>query len=297
MMILIDANNRYIQDEHGQILLDERPAFSFPYVAISFSQIDSTKVVQLRDETVQAALEGQEIEELKSWAAAVRKGYGVRRPAADANGFYLGVVRINDSRVACFPDGVPPNDSEWKLVDGKWVPAFGFDKNGCLVNLKHPEMIGHTTKVPDPLHKVIITRWDFEHEEWSFNHHSAELFKDMARKEIMTGIISHLVSVGRDVYCAEGNIAEALRYAVELHTAIAAVNARWNPAAAKGELGDELKKIQASAAQLIGQSQSSDLNDVRFAYADFKELVKKLEDRAAPIRALKLDELILEELS
>lgn len=161
-MFMWFADVHYIQDEFGQIILDEKPKLSWDYNFIRY--YNAEKVWGLDNQDI--SLKQEQMNELDLFIAEKRKQTGILKLCVDKDGNYLGSIREDDSRVAEIISYSPPNPDRWlwDFNNKQWYKPYFYDAEGLLC--EENNSVGHTKIKPPFFMRPFLSKWSAEHSEW-----------------------------------------------------------------------------------------------------------------------------------
>jgi hypothetical protein len=180
-MFLIDENNQYAQDQHGQMLFDTKPELGFDYAHISYSQNERIKWISIDGEIVPCALEQADIFFIEEFISRERERRGITIMAVDSDGRFLGTIRNDDERIAVRVFMSPPNGDGWVWRDDQWIRAYGFDENGAPCHMDSGT--GFTTLIPPIPAGGHYAKWSGE--QWECIAHEG-IDPDASRQAIVS---------------------------------------------------------------------------------------------------------------
>lgn len=148
-------NEKYLIDDDGQILITERPNFSFQFETILY-----TLTIARKDESIPLSdEEKQEIELfIENYKKANKKAFCV-----DNNGNYLGYIDYNEAENNKVP--FPPPDSSfiWSFGKQDWQKKYFYNSTGNQV--AEDLSVGYTVKMPPSENHI----YSIENDEWILN--------------------------------------------------------------------------------------------------------------------------------
>jgi len=177
-------NGRYIQDQYGQIVLDDKPELSFEYEYIRY--YDFEQFYALPDTDIDIKLNTDQIEEIKEFIANTRTSVGIKKLAVDSKGLFLGFIDITDPRVEKVVDFAPPTADTWAwdINKNSWERAHYYNAQGHIVHKN--DAIDFTIK-PMPT-AYFPVKFSIEHNEWIMNSDTDD-WKSMYRNKAISDVL------------------------------------------------------------------------------------------------------------
>lgn len=192
-MLIWFENGKYVQDEHGQILLSEKPVFSFNFDSIRYYW--NEQIYIQNDE--QYSLSDVQQKEIEAFIKNKREEVGILKPVVDKDGFFLGIKRIDSSDVyGIVPTSPPTADSWiWDFEQKQWTRIFYYDAEYNIV-FNSEESIGFTTK-PYPTDLPFPHKYSIERDAWiySTDDNNTERIKNKALLDVIITFITTFVSI------------------------------------------------------------------------------------------------------
>jgi len=192
----------FIQDENGLIQLEEKPIFSFEYEFIKYNTIN-TKQYGMGE--VPLELNENQIEEIESFIVDKRKEYGIRKLAVDADGLFLGYVKVDELDSEFYVPMQPPDADlwVWNFEDKVWQKGYYYDENFKLSSKE--TSIGFTTK--EPSQKYFDVVWSTEKSNWVLDDKNDD-WKTIYKNKIVSDIIIDYIHTHLDlIHTPENNLA------------------------------------------------------------------------------------------
>jgi hypothetical protein len=165
-MFIWFLNGKYIQDEHGQILLEEKPVLSFEYDIVRYYWSEQIHTTNSSENEI--PLTEEQKEEIETFIKAKRQEVGISKLSVDSEGNFLGLQNINNTNVFDTVDMTPPNGDDWlwEFESKQWIPTFHYNVNGHLTNKSKGDSVGFTKK-PYPKHlSPLPHKFDIEKMDW-----------------------------------------------------------------------------------------------------------------------------------
>jgi hypothetical protein len=191
-MFIWFANGRYIQDEHGQILLEEKPVLSFEYDFIKYYW--NEKVFILPGSLQEFDLSQEQIQEIERYIQTKRTEIGILGLCVDVDGNYLGRKRIDDADVHGTVDMAPPNGDDWiwNYKTNSWVRQYFYTADNVYTRKSDPLAVDYTFEAR-PEHDCFEYRLDQQSKKWTKITTTETL--DTYKKEISLKLLSLYVNV------------------------------------------------------------------------------------------------------
>jgi hypothetical protein len=173
-MLIWFLNGKYIQDSHGQILLEEKPAFSFEYESIKyydnekkFFVADPTKEIDLSQEQIYIDLSQEQIHEIEEFIGRKRNQTGILKLCIDVDGNYLGKIRTDSPGVHDTVYMAPPSDDDWVWCyeEKRWKRQYFYTADKVYTRKNDTNAIGFTLE-PIPSHTYHEFEMDIEKNTW-----------------------------------------------------------------------------------------------------------------------------------
>jgi len=165
-MFIWYSNGKFIQDEHGQIILEEKPALSFDYEFIKYYR--NEKVYMEMGVAVEIPLSDAQQQEIETFIANKRKEVGILGLCVDVDGNYLGRKNIDDADVHAVVSMAPPNGDDWiwNYKTNSWVRQYFYTTDNVYTRKDDPTAIGFTLE-PKPEHPYFEYALDTQTKTWN----------------------------------------------------------------------------------------------------------------------------------
>lgn len=197
-LMIIDEHNKFVQDQHGQILLDAVPNLGFGFIKIEFLPHVKLRWVSIEGVEGWAALEPAHINAIEQFIASERLKYGIRVPAVDATGKYLGRVRNDNPQIFKVVLAQPPNDDGWRydFDTDEWRMAYGYKADGSQAPLDDPELDGFTFEKP-PMARgpMMPVKWFHTDGIWGVSAGDRATWTPLVKQDMMTAILLGIISM------------------------------------------------------------------------------------------------------
>jgi hypothetical protein len=207
-MFIWFANGRYIQDQHGQMLLEEKPALSFEYDFIKYYW--NEKVFTLPGSLQEFDLSSDQIQEIEAFIQTKRTETGILGLCVDVNGNYLGRKRIDEADVHGTVDMAPPTGDDW-IWDYKekcWKRQYFYTAENVYTRKSDPLAVGFTFEAK-PEHEYFKYQLDQQSKTWIKITTPETL--GMYRKEISKKLTSLYVSIVVESGADANNVLSTLK--------------------------------------------------------------------------------------
>lgn len=189
-------NGKYIQDDKGQILLDEKPELSFEYDSIRYYFTE--QIYKTTSDGTDITLSDAQKQEIDDFIQSKREEVGILKLAVDETGEFLGLVRENDARAFKIVSAFPPTQDDWiwGFDENKWMIAYHYDENGSYVSGKSTDAVGFTKK-PYPAVSPFQHVYDVTADAWVpvVDEDMSAKIKNKSLLDVITTFLLTLVSV------------------------------------------------------------------------------------------------------
>lgn len=191
-MLIWFANGKYIQDQHGQIILEEKPVFSFEYDSIKYYW--NEKVYTPNNSTNQTELTQEQIQEIESFIETKRTEVGILGLCVDVDGNYLGRKRVDSPDVHGTVDMAPPTQDDWiwSYKEKCWKRQYFFTADKVYTRKNDSNAVGFTFE-PMPSHPYFEFEIDTEKNTWVKKITPDALLK--YKKETTLDLLKHYVKM------------------------------------------------------------------------------------------------------
>lgn len=188
-MLIWFSNGRYIQDDYGQIILEEKPTFSFAYESIKYYW--NEKVYSVDESGEEINLTQSQHDEIEQFIKLKRESVGVLGFCVDKDGKFLGRKRVDDSDVYETVTVSPPTGDDWifDFSDEKWKRVYYYTERGTYTHSTDSNAIGFTyeQKPIDGLEYKL----DSETNSWVIDETSETI--SAYKKKCLDDLIKHYV--------------------------------------------------------------------------------------------------------
>ena len=169
-MLLWDADNHFVVDQHGEISLESKPGLSFDFVSIRY--VEGGEFWGIDSNSARNDLGSEQILEIHEYIKSTREAYGIKVMAVDVHGDWLGWVDDKDPRIDTIVTEFPPTEDEWNWCNGQWLRVWYLDKNSHQTYKDNSVERVFTNQIPR--HHTDI--WDHSTDTWVCTQ-SMEAFK------------------------------------------------------------------------------------------------------------------------
>ncbi len=292
-MLMWAGGVNYIQDNFGQILLDEKPQFSFVYDSIRY--LFTEQAYKVTEDSYDTPLTAQQQDEINNFIQEKRQEVGILKLAVDSEGRFLGLVKETDPRIFKIVDMSPltQDDCVWCFNQNRWVIAYYYDADGTYVRASSENAVGFT-KIPFPFDLAPLPhKFDELKNAWVLDDSKNELIDYIRNKVIIDTInlyVKQCVSIA-ELPEIQHNI--LVQFSQNISTSITNDNLTQDKL-------DEIEAITLEFSKFVTQiSEKSTILDVFLSSVDFNSRNIKLtpiysvqEDTIAELVA---DETIVQE--
>ena len=207
-MFIWFANGKYIQDEHGQILLEEKPVLSFEYDFIKYYW--NEKVYTLPGALQEFDLSQEHIQEIERYIQTKRAEVGILGLCVDVAGNYLGRKRIDDVDVHGTVDMAPPNGDDWiwSYKEKCWKRQYFYTADNVYTRKSDPLAVNYTFE-DKPEHKYFEYQLDQQSKTWVrvTTSEALDKYKKETAIKLLGLYVNEIVVNGANTY----NIMSALK--------------------------------------------------------------------------------------
>lgn len=163
-MFIWFSNGKYIQDSHGQILLEEKPIFSFEYQSLKYYWNEA--VYSVSDGGEEIELTQSQKEEIENFIQTHRTKVGILGFCVDKDGKFLGRKRIDSQDVCEIVSVTPPTQDDWiwNFTEQTWKRVYYYTQNGTYTHSTDTNAIGFTYE-PKPIDNLEY-KLDIETHTW-----------------------------------------------------------------------------------------------------------------------------------
>mgnify|MGYP003333951484 FL=1 len=198
MMIWFE-NGRFIQDQIGQMILNEKPVLSFSYEDLKYYW--GEQVFNENQSENFKSLTKEQQQEIEDYIHNFRLANPPKFPGVDVNGNYLGVVYEQECHQ--WVDQSPPNQDPYVYdFDVKqWKRKYFYDNQGGLLSGEDSNVSGFTTIEPPPVFSPIRPKFNTADNQWHVDVPSEDVWKSVVTSSVILKVL----------YLNLGNIIEQLR--------------------------------------------------------------------------------------
>lgn len=268
-MLMWVSGVNYIQDNFGQILLDEKPQFSFVYDSIRY--LFTEQVYKVTEDSDDIPLTAQQQDEINNFIQEKRQEVGILKLAVDSEGGFLGLVKETDPRIFKIVDISPSTQDDWVWCfnQNKWVIAYHYDADGTYVRASSGNAVGFT-KIPFPFALAPLPhKFDELKNAWALDDSKNELIDFIRNKVIIDTInlyIQQCVSISEIPEIQHGML---VQFAQNISTNIANINLTQDKL-------DELEAITTKLDNFVTRiSEKSNILDVYLSGVEFTSINTK----------------------
>ena len=188
-MFMSFNGDHYIQDENGQIILEEKPILSWEYNHIRY--YNAEKVFGLIN-GVDIPLSKEQCDELDNFILEKREEVGILKPCVDSEGVFLGVINIEDQRVREVVLTTPPTQEDWVWDFDKkiWRRQYFYTLENTYTQKNDPAAVGFTFE-PLPKNMNFVYELDVENNKWNIKQTSEALAK--VKETVSKNLIYELI--------------------------------------------------------------------------------------------------------
>lgn len=184
---------QYIIDEHGQVMLTEKPALGFSYDTISYYSdgTDQTFTNRVAARGVGIKLGTSLIAACESFITSKRNEVGILKLCVNSDGKFLGYINKDNPAVHQIVDMAPPNDDGWRwnFELNNWDRVYFFDIDGNPTD--EASSVGSTLLPPPTAFFPIPIKWNATANEWQLE--STSEWNRIVKNKIMIESIADIL--------------------------------------------------------------------------------------------------------